>query len=322
MTGSATSSRTRLWAFAVGAVACMLVLCLAHQAPGLLGKTAPAATATPEDPVSPTASAMPEAVPEPVSTVPPDAELQPTQAAQPTVAEEPITLTIVYDNHPMDPRLQTGWGFACWIEVGRTTVLFDTGADGAILLGNLAALGYDPSEIDIVVLSHAHDDHTGGLQALLEVNDHLKVFVPSVFPESLKARARERATLFEVQGPLEITDGVWSLGPMGTSPVEQSLAIQTSQGLIVVTGCAHPGIATIVRAAREMDRIHLVLGGFHLLDKSTSEIEAAIAQLRDLGVEQIAPCHCTGDEAIRMFASAFGDGYVPVGAGTVLSVPR
>ena len=71
-----------------------------------------------------------------------------------------------------------------------------------------------------------------------------------------------------------------------------------------------------------MDRIHLVLGGFHLVDKSAGEIEAVIAELQDLGVEQIAPCHCTGDEAMRMFASAFGDGYVPVGVGTVVSVLR
>jgi hypothetical protein len=74
-----------------------------------------------------------------------------------------MNLTILFDNNPYDPRLQTGWGFAAWIEYGDRVVLFDTGADGAVLLDNMALLGFDPQAIDIVVLSHEHSDHTGGL---------------------------------------------------------------------------------------------------------------------------------------------------------------
>jgi len=322
MMATPRSSRARLWAFALGAAACMVVLCLAHHAPGFFGQPASTATAVPQTAVIPPVSTAPVAEVEPTSATQSEPGPQPTATAETTAPEEPIALTVVYDNNPFDPRLHTAWGFACWIEVGGVTVLFDTGGDGATLLGNLAALRYDPGQIDIVVLSHAHDDHTGGLQALLDVNDHLTVYMLSAFPESLKARARERATLVEVDGPLQVTEGVWSLGPMGTSPVEQSLAIQTSQGLIVVTGCAHPGIVEIVRAAGDMGTIHLVLGGFHLGGKSAGEIEAIITQLQDLGVEYLAPCHCTGDEAIRMFAAAFGDAYIQAGAGAVLSVPR
>jgi 7,8-dihydropterin-6-yl-methyl-4-(beta-D-ribofuranosyl)aminobenzene 5'-phosphate synthase len=315
------TSRARLWAFAIGVAACMAVLCLAHQIPGFLGQPAPTAMAVPQPAAVPPTHAAPAAV-EPIPATPSEPNPQPTATPEAAVPDEPITLTIVYDNNPLDKRLKTAWGFACWIDLGELTMLFDTGADGATLLGNLNALGYNPDEIDIVVLSHAHDDHTGGLQALLEVNDHLTVYMLSAFPDSLKARARERANLIEVDTPLQIADGVWSLGPMGTSPVEQSLAIQSGQGVVVVTGCAHPGIVSIVRAAREMGAIHLVLGGFHLGEKSASEIESVIAQLQDLGVERIAPCHCTGDQAIRMFAAGFGASYIPVGAGAMLSVPR
>jgi len=313
------ASRARLWAFALGAAACMVLLCLAHQTPGFLGQ--PASTPVPQTAVIPPVSTAPATEVEPTSAAQPEPGLQPTATLEATAPVEPMALTVVYDNNAFDPRLQTAWGFACWIEVSGVTMLFDTGADGPTLLGNLAALGYDPEEIDIVVLSHAHDDHTGGLQALLAINDHITVYMPVGFPESLKARAREQGNLIEVDAPLQIAERVWSLGPMGTSPVEQSLAIQSSRGLIVVTGCAHPGIAAIVRAARDMDRIHLVLGGFHLGGKSTGEIESVITQLQDLGVEKIAPCHCTGELAIRMLAAAFGDDYIQAGAGTLLSIP-
>ena len=58
------------------------------------------------------------------------------------------------------------------------TILFDTGGKGELLLSNMAAAGFMPDQIDSVVLSHAHGDHTGGLQDLLEINNEVKVFVP------------------------------------------------------------------------------------------------------------------------------------------------
>lgn len=316
MKATASGSRARLWGFALGVTLCLVVLCVAQHIPGMVGLPASTATHGPDTPdVPPTAAASPEE-----TAILPDAGVQPTAIPEATVPEEPITLTVVYDNNAFDARLRTAWGFACWIEIDGLSVLFDTGGDGPTLLGNLAALGLDPQEIDIVVLSHEHDDHTGGLQVLLDANDHLAVYMPRAFPESLKARVRERATLVEVDGSVQIAERVWSLGSMGTSPVEQSLVIQSSQGLIVVTGCAHPGIVGIVRAASEMGRIHMVLGGFHLRDKSAAEIETVITQLRDLGVERIAPCHCTGEQAMSMFATAFGADYIAMGAGKALSV--
>lgn len=318
MKATALGSRARLWGFALGVTSCLVILCLAQHIPGMLWQPAPTATHGPDTPdVPPTAAASLEE-----TTIQPDAGAQPTAIPEAPVPEEPITLTVVYDNNAYDGRLKTAWGFACWIEIDGLSVLFDTGGDGATLLGNLAILGHTPEEIDIVVLSHEHNDHTGGLQALLDANDHLSVYMPSAFPESLKARVRERATLVEVDGSVQIAERVWSLGSMGTSPVEQSLVVESSQGLIVVTGCAHPGIVGIVRAASDMGRIHMVLGGFHLRDKSAAEIETVITQLRDLGVERIAPCHCTGEQAMSMFATAFGADYIPVGAGKVLSVPE
>jgi 7,8-dihydropterin-6-yl-methyl-4-(beta-D-ribofuranosyl)aminobenzene 5'-phosphate synthase len=81
-----------------------------------------------------------------------------------------MTLMVVFDNNAFDPRLQTGWGFAVWIEYGGNVVLFDTGADSAVLPNNLSALGLRPQAIEAVVLSHIHGDHTGGRAAVLTVN--------------------------------------------------------------------------------------------------------------------------------------------------------
>ena len=77
-----------------------------------------------------------------------------------------MSLTVIYDNNAYDPHLRTGWGFAAWLEYTGRTVLFDTGAEGGLLLGNMRALDLDPRAIEIVVLSHIHGDHVGGLASL------------------------------------------------------------------------------------------------------------------------------------------------------------
>jgi 7,8-dihydropterin-6-yl-methyl-4-(beta-D-ribofuranosyl)aminobenzene 5'-phosphate synthase len=105
---------------------------------------------------------------------------------------EPTTLTVVYDNRSADPRLGTAWGFACLIETSATTILFDTGGDGQLLMDNLTALGIDPQAIDAVVLSHIHSDHTGGLDRLLAANDRLTVYLPRSFPASSRADSQPR----------------------------------------------------------------------------------------------------------------------------------
>jgi 7,8-dihydropterin-6-yl-methyl-4-(beta-D-ribofuranosyl)aminobenzene 5'-phosphate synthase len=254
----------------------------------------------------------------------------PTPAWTPTLTPEttgmiqtqPITLTIVYDNNPFDARLKTAWGFACVVETDKTTILFDTGGDGPTLLGNLAALGFDPRRIDVVLLSHYHSDHTGGLDALLDADSHKIVYVPHSFPDDFKVGVSKRANVIEVSGPMTIASHIRTTGEMGTAIIEQSLLIETDKGLIVMTGCAHPGIVEIVRKAKEYGDVYMVIGGFHLKDKSASEVEVIIAALKQLGVRKVAPSHCTGDNAIRQFKEAFGQDFIPAGAGAVISAAQ
>jgi len=248
----------------------------------------------------------------------------PTMLPSPTVATEgkEVIITVVYDNNAYDPRLQTSWGFGCVIERDGTAVLFDTGGDGAILLSNMAALGFDPRVVDIVVLSHIHGDHTGGLGDLLDMGVRPTVYVPKSFPASLKTQVEAMTTLQEVAGPQEILPGIYTTGQMGTNPVEQALVIETSQGLVVITGCAHPGIVEMVRRAGQIGEsgVYLVLGGFHLGGVSSHRVADIIAAFREMGVQKVAPCHCTGDQAVSMFAAEYGEDFIQNGVGRVLEI--
>ena len=231
-----------------------------------------------------------------------------------------MTLTIVYDNNAYDPRLQTDWGFACLIEWGDTTILFDTGGDGALLLSNMTKLGFDPGEVDVVVLSHIHEDHTGGLNRLLATGVQPLVYVPHAFPDDFKAEVQRHTKLVEIDQAMEISDGVYTTGEMGSGVIEQSLVLKTSKGLVVVTGCAHPGVVEMVRRAKEgsEDEVYLVLGGFHLGQTSKARIGEIIAAFRQMGVQKVAPCHCTGDKAIGHFREAYGEDFIECGVGKVL----
>jgi 7,8-dihydropterin-6-yl-methyl-4-(beta-D-ribofuranosyl)aminobenzene 5'-phosphate synthase len=235
-----------------------------------------------------------------------------------------LTLTIVYDNNAYDPHLRTAWGFSCLIEYQGQAVLFDTGGDSLTLLANMATLDIDPVQIEAVVLSHVHGDHTGGLSGLLPMaDDDLTVFVPQSFPARFKDAVRARVQLVEVDGPREIGEGMYTTGEMGAGIIEQSLMVETAEGLVVITGCAHPGIVEIVRQAKTLsdDEVYLVLGGFHLGGKSRKQIEGILSEFRRLGVRKVAPCHCTGEQALRMFRQEYGEDFIQAGVGKVVRVP-
>jgi 7,8-dihydropterin-6-yl-methyl-4-(beta-D-ribofuranosyl)aminobenzene 5'-phosphate synthase len=232
-----------------------------------------------------------------------------------------MKITVVYDNRTLDPNLASAWGFSCLV---NGDLLFDTGGDGRTLLSNMIKMGIDPAGIRTVVLSHAHGDHTGGLGGLLGTGVRPTVYVPRSFPARFKADVRSLTTLVEVHGPVEIRPGIHTTGEVGRGLVEQALAVETGDGLVVVTGCAHPGVVEMVRCAQSvgarLPRPYLVMGGFHLGGTSQRRVKAIIADFRQLGVQRVAPCHCTGDPAIRVFAEEYGDDFIKAGVGLVLDI--
>jgi 7,8-dihydropterin-6-yl-methyl-4-(beta-D-ribofuranosyl)aminobenzene 5'-phosphate synthase len=240
-----------------------------------------------------------------------------------TTALKNLSMTVVYDNNPYKEELTTAWGFSCLIRGAEKTILFDTGGDGSIVLSNMEKLGINPAQIDLIVLSHIHGDHVGGLESILEKNSAIIVYLPASFPKSFKDNVeRYGAKVVEIKEPLEICQGIYSTGELGTWIKEQSLVIHTERGLIVITGCAHPGIVKIVSKAKDLfkNEILMVMGGFHLGGVSTDEIEKIILSCRKLGVQYVGPCHCSGNTARDLFKKEYGKNFVDIGVGRIIAM--
>jgi len=254
-----------------------------------------------------------------------------------------LTITVTYDNNPYKQGLETEWGFAAFITGTEKTILFDTGG-GRVLLDNMEKLAIKPDRVDVVVLSHIHGDHTGGLSSFLEKNSNVMVYLPVSFPKKFKDDARNSgAKIIEinpvrskasisngVKKSLQICENVYSTGQLGKLIKEQSLIIRTDKGLVVITGCAHPGIVNIVNTAKALmrvpalrgpkDDILLVMGGFHLEWATKGRIEKIISAFKQLGVRYVSPCHCSGDKARSLFEKHFGSNYINIGTGKVITL--
>ena len=232
-----------------------------------------------------------------------------------------LSITVIYDNNPYTEGLRAEWGLSCLIRGSEKTILFDTGGKGSSLLANMDELGINPREIDTVVLSHIHNDHVGGLKEFLEKNEHVTVYLPMSFPRELKGNLMSAGIrIVEVHDATKICDGVYTTGELGAAIKEQSLIVHTTQGMIVLTGCAHPGIVTILKGAKALvkDDILLAMGGFHLGGAGQGELEKIILSFRSLGVKFVGPCHCSGDLARQMFKEEYGESYMHLGVGRVI----
>lgn len=235
----------------------------------------------------------------------------------------PITLTILYDNTAAVDEFQTEWGFACLVEGLEQTILFDTGMKSEVLLHNALVLGKDPDQIDVLVLSHDHHDHTGGMTAILERNPGMEVYLPHSFPAEYDATIHNHdAEAVRVSDTIEIAAGVGLSGELGSQIREQSLILKTAEGLVIITGCSHPGIVEILEHTTELyeQDIYLVTGGFHLLRHTDEQVMKIIARFKELGIKKVGATHCTGERAIELFRQAYGDNFIPMGVGQVLPI--
>ncbi len=218
-------------------------------------------------------------------------------------------VTIVYDNEADTrkyPGLNSGWGFSCLIDTGNEKILFDTGWDGHCLLKNLDILDIDVSGIDILVLSHQHWDHIGGLADVINLNPGMEVFVPASFSANLKQEIAKKGNLHEVTQGCRICDNVLSTGELGDSIKEQSLILNTSKGPFIITGCAHPGLKAIIGSAQE--KVRGIMGGLH----GSEEYELME------GMELIGAGHCTSHkEHIR---ERFPNRFLDIKAGLYLKL--
>lgn len=153
-------------------------------------------------------------------------------------------------------------------------------------------LGINPKDINVVVLSHAHWDHTGGLETLLNIKPDLRVYDPT-----FSSKPQKFLTNF-------MTTGI--LGKYGIK--EQALIGSTNRGLIVVTGCSHPGLENILDIARRYGNIYTVVGGFHSFSK--------FDRLQD--IQLIVPCHCTQNK--QRIAELYPDKCSRCGVGKIIEI--
>jgi 7,8-dihydropterin-6-yl-methyl-4-(beta-D-ribofuranosyl)aminobenzene 5'-phosphate synthase len=267
-------------------------------------------------------------------------------------------ITVLYDAFGKDSMMTKDWGYAALVEISGKRILFDTGDDPEILAKNAKAKGVDLTKLDFVVLSHRHGDHIGGLTFIRKVNPRVKVYapkenfgvfgsdLPSTFyrkDRSLPAEMRyyggmppatmkfgtafPGANIELIDKSTEVAPGITLIALISDAPgtkelKELSLAINTADGIVLVVGCAHPGIESIVaEAAKISPHIHFIAGGFHLVAAQDPAIEKVATSLHDTyHVDYIAPGHCTGEPTFTALQKAFGDRYVYAGLGTTLGV--
>ena len=232
-----------------------------------------------------------------------------------------VTMTVLYDNTSAIEGVRSEWGFSCLIEGTEKTILFDTGGDGEVLMYNVRKLDVDLSKVDLIVISHNHWDHTGGLSEVLKSCPGLPVYAPSSFPyDFVQDVEKAGGRIVPVEKSKRICEAVYTTGEMGDRIIEQSLVVDHPKGSIIVTGCSHQGIVSILEKAKSMmdKEIYLVFGGFHLLQHRDDQVESIIERFRELGVQKCGATHCTGDRQIEMFREAFGREYVPIGTGRIL----
>jgi 7,8-dihydropterin-6-yl-methyl-4-(beta-D-ribofuranosyl)aminobenzene 5'-phosphate synthase len=278
-----------------------------------------------------------------------------SQTAASSTSIEP-RITVLYDAFGQPSAMQKDWGYAAFIEYGGKRILFDTGDNPDILARNAKAKGVDLTKLDFVVMSHRHGDHMGGMSYLLSVNPKVKIYapkenfgvygfdLPSKFyrkaeslppeqryydgapPEIMRFGSAWPGANFQlIDKTTEVAPGIHLIALVSDKPTtlelkELSLAIDTPDGIVLVVGCAHPGIDRIVQSATAINkRIHFIAGGFHLVVAQDDAIGKIVKELHDTyQVEYIAPGHCTGEPTFVALKQAFGGRYLYAGLGTTI----
>lgn len=234
-----------------------------------------------------------------------------------------MEIRVLFDNRKEDMRYVAGWGVSFLV---NKSILFDAGENEDMLLHNMRLMDVRPDQIEKIVISHEHWDHVGGLWRLIMGSPGVPVYICPGFSREFKERITSfGAKAIEVEPFMEIDRNIHTSGELagtcryGRIP-EQALVLRSKKGITVITGCAHNGIADILASVQERmpGPIHLVLGGFHTLDVPLSVVGSVIKRFQQLGVVKVAPTHCTGDKAIRMFKEAYGSDFVEASVGKTI----
>ena len=267
-----------------------------------------------------------------------------------------MKLTILTDNGvPLDSVCCGESGACFYLEEEGRRILFDTGFTD-VCVRNAGKLGVDLSAVDTVVLSHGHDDHSGGLRYLPRAAQRPRLIAHPYILRPKRGEEGEsiglpvsrewleaRYELCLTAEPAAVTSRLVFLGQIPRKqPFEEEYTIGETltdegwqpdrllddsalvycgrEGLTVITGCSHSGICNIVSYAREVcgdDRVAGVIGGFHLQEASP-RVKRTAEYLKALQPRRMCPCHCTGFAARAAIHRVLP--VQEVGAGTVLEI--
>ncbi|MDQ7794733.1 MAG: MBL fold metallo-hydrolase [bacterium] len=142
-----------------------------------------------------------------------------------------------------------------------------------------------------------------------------------IMPGALSAGEVGDAVPFE--GTPTLTSYVLSQGTPARDSLrdEVALVLILEQGLVVVSGCSHPGIVTTMEHAMKVTGVTEILGvvgGLHLVQADSGRIDRTVEAIRDSGARRVCVGHCTGSEAEMRLRQAFGESFVRLQSGTVL----
>lgn len=239
------------------------------------------------------------------------------------------------------------WGLAVYIEYNGANILLDTGAS-RLFLENAEKLGIRMEDTDYAVLSHAHYDHGNGIGAFLETAGKARFYLRSGcgadcysrrqfyykyigLPKRDLKRYRDRITY--VEGDYELCPGVFLIPHRKGEPEkkgaadrlyvrrngsfcaddfahEQSLVIETKEGLVVLNSCSHAGADRIIAEISQTypgQKIRALIGGFHLYRRSDDDVRALAGRIRDTGIGEIYTGHCTGQRAFCILQEELGE---------------
>lgn len=238
-----------------------------------------------------------------------------------------VRIVTLVDNDIWEEGLSSSWGLSFYVETSKNgkscPILMDTSGSFNILSENASKLNIDISTVEAIFISHWHGDHYGALSRVLPL---LKKSIPIYVPSG----GASEVTMIENAGgianvcsrPIEFKEGVMSTGEVGHGISEHSLLINVKdKGLVILTGCSHPGIINIIKRAQQVsgvNKIYACMGGFHI--SSASEGVRVAEFMREIDVKLASPCHCTGINARNAIKKIMGERYVKNGSGKVFCI--
>lgn len=201
---------------------------------------------------------------------------------------------ILYDtSEPTLPGLQSDFGYAVFVHADGKRILLDTGTDPDVMQHNLAAAGIDVNKLDMVVISHNHHDHAGGLVRVRSMNPDVPVFVP---PNQVFAVDDVQV----VEDHLQVTPNVLVIRGHTDVPTagisdDLSVVLRSRSGPYVLSTCSHSGVAQIVDRASKLtgENVYYFSGGARLVHRPAGDTREVAEALDRRKVQVVSPSHCS-----------------------------